>query len=140
MADKFVATTNQWVRDSKARLEAVFLESTQQVFSDAQKPVGAGGNMPIDTGTLRASLQVGVRGSEASVIFGSAKEAKLGADPDISVAIASATVGDVIFGGWTAKYAAYQHFVIGHLWIDKAVQNWQSIVTANVNRLKGLFK
>ncbi len=139
MADPFVATTNQWVRDSKKRLTAVFLESAQQLFSDAQKPVGAGGNMPIDTGFLRASLVIGVGGSEASVIFGSSTEAKLGADPDISVAIASATAGDTIFGGWTAEYAAYQHFVIGHLWVDKAVQNWQSIVTANVQRLKGLF-
>ncbi len=127
--DPFVAVTNQWVRDSKARLTAVFRVSAEDLFAEMQLPVSAGGNMPVDLGFLRNSLQTGIEG-------GGIEE---GEDSYV-VVVASAELGQKIIGGWTAEYAAYQHYTIGHLWVDKAIQNWQRIVTKNVRDLEGRLK
>ncbi len=125
--DPFVAKTNQFVRDTKARLEAVFVDSAQDLFAEAQLPVSAGGNMPVDFGFLRNSLQTGLDG-----------EAGTEGEDSYVVALASAKIGQKVVGRWTAVYAAYQHYTIGHLWVDKAVQNWQRIVTKNVQLLQRL--
>ncbi len=122
MAKSFEAQISDWVRKTQRRTEAVFKQSAQEVFSIAQTPVRAGGDMPIDTGTLRASLQTGLNGSEGVS----------GADSYV-LTIAGAELGDTINGGWTAEYARHRHYGSspGNLWRDKAVQHWQEIVARN---------
>ncbi len=95
MAESFTAQVNAWTKATEARMSVVFKQSAQDVFALAQKPVAAGGNMPIDTGFLRGSLQTGLNGSEGV------------SGPDAYVlAIAEANLGDTILGGWTADRRA----------------------------------
>jgi hypothetical protein len=120
----FTAQIDAWTRKSEARVEAVFKQSAQEVFSVAQRPVAAGGNMPVDTGTLRSSL---LTGRDGGAIFE-------GADSYV-LAIAGVPLGGRVLGVWTANYASAVHFGArgrrGRMWVDLAAQQWQDIVTRN---------
>lgn len=143
MADDFQAQVSKWVLATKARTEAIFKESAQDVFAAAQKPVGAGGNMPVDTGFLRASLQVGLEGETADTVFTQEEAKDKNKSLPLILAIAGASLGDTIQGGWSAEYAEAVEFghggVKGRLFAASAVQQWQSIVSKNVARLKALL-
>ena len=54
---QFAATVEAWVREVEGGLLAIVQESTQEVVDLIKKPVGAGGNMPVDTSFLQNSLQ-----------------------------------------------------------------------------------
>ena len=132
MAKSFEAQISDWVRKTLSRSEGVFKESVQEVFSIAQEPVGKGGgngNMPIDTGFLRASLQTGLNGSEGVS----------GSDSYV-LTIVGAELGDTIEGGWTAEYARARHYgsAPGNLWREKAAQQWQEIVARNARKAEAL--
>lgn len=145
MADNNTATfssqVSKWVNQTKRRTEGVFKASAQEVINIAQTPVGDGGNMPIDTGFLRASLRTGLNGNipTGETTDGDAAEAKKGNVATI-LAIGFAKLGDTISGGWTAEYAAAVHNGIsadeetgrksrdGKLWLDLAAQQWPAIV------------
>ena len=143
MAKSFEAQISDWVRKTQRRTEGVFKESAQEVFRVAQKPVGGGGAMPIDTGFLRASLQVGLNGDvpTGSPSEGDIKIAEKGTDVDI-LTIIGARIGDNITGIWTANYAAAVHYGAkgrpGRLWVDLAAQQWQEIVARNARRAEAL--
>lgn len=101
MGANFSAQVDAWVRKSEARMLAVFQESTQRTVALAQARI------PIQTGFARASI----RGSLQSMppIEPGANKPKGGSfayDPgEITVTIAGATIGSVIYIGWTANYA-----------------------------------
>src|SRR5690606_12512139 len=59
---RFSGQVDDWVLATEKRLTAVLRESTRRVIEVMQTPVNEGGNMPIDTGFLRASLVVVVNG------------------------------------------------------------------------------
>ena len=72
----FSAQVSAWVRMSERRIETVFKEAAQDVISEMQE-VGpsvanpdshGGGNMPVDTGALRASLQAALN-QPSNVVF-----------------------------------------------------------------------
>lgn len=122
MAESFEASVSKWVKKTKGATEAVFKQSAQELFSIAQKPVGAGGNMPVVTGFLRSSLQTGLNG-----------EAGVEGEDSYVATIAGARLGDTIVGGWTAVYARAVELGFGNrkgrFFMSLAVQQWQSIVT-----------
>lgn len=132
---EFSAAVDKWVLKSKNRAEAVFRESTQRVVSEMQKPVGAGGNMPVDTGFLRASVRAslsamptidkGSRGADISVSYDSSP---------VVMTIARAKLGQTIYVGYTASYAPYQENSRG--FVRLAAAQWQSIVRAVVRDAK----
>ncbi len=97
------------------------------MFSIAQKPVAAGGNMPIDTGFLRESLQTGLNGSHG-----------LTGPESYVFTIAGSEIGDTILGGWTVEYARHVHYGTrgsnGRMWVSLAAQHWQQIVADNAKR------
>jgi hypothetical protein len=105
-------------------------ESLQDVIRDAQTPVGAGGQMPVDTGFLRNSLTVEVRGSQVAE----------GGD-SFTLGIAQLNLGDPISFAWTAQYAIPRHYAVGvgqggGLWRDAAAVKWSTIVEKNAKELK----
>ena len=120
----FSAQISAWARKTERRAEAVFKQSAQEVFSIAQTPVKRGGNMPIDTGFLRGSLQTGLNGA-----------AGVKGDESHVLAIAAARLGDIIEGGWTAQYALPVELGAGgrpgRLFMNSAAQQWQDIVARN---------
>lgn len=138
MADSFQAQVEKWANQTTRDLELIFKQSAQEVFSKAQTPVAQGGNMPVDTGFLRNSFVAGLNGSTSLT------------GPDAYVAaIAGAKLGDVVFGGWTAKYAARMEFGFfgqdslgrtynqaGMGFARKAVMQWQQIVERNAAKVR----
>ena len=138
MATKFEAQIDKWVNQTSKDLELIFKQSAQELFSKAQTPVAQGGNMPVDTGFLRNSFVAGLNGSTSLK------------GPDAYVAaIAGAKLGDVVFGGWTAKYAARIEFGFsgqdslgrtynqdGRGFARKAAMEWQQIVQRNAAKVR----
>lgn len=138
MVTKFSAQLDQWANQTSRDLELIFKESAQELFTKAQTPVAQGGNMPVDTGFLRNSFVAGLNGSTSLT------------GPDAYVAaIAGAKLGDVVFGGWTAKYAARIEFGFsgqdslgrtynqdGRGFVRKAAMEWQQIVQRNAAKVR----
>ena len=138
MAKSFAASIQAFGKKAMDRAEDIFKQSAQDVFAIAQTPKAQGGNMPVDTGILRNSLQTALNGSTYLA----------GADGYVAV-IAGAELGDTIFGGWTVKYARRLEFGFvgtdaagrtynqpGNFFAGNAVAQWQSIVAANAAKVK----
>lgn len=137
---KFVADVKAFSDLSEKRISAVFKQSAQELFSMAQTPKGEGGNMPVDTGFLRNSLQMDINGMPVSE-----------GSQSYTLAILNADFGDVITGTYQAAYALRmeQGFVgrdslgrsynqTGNFFVKKAAMQWQQIVRKNVNKARAL--
>lgn len=137
MVDTFTAQVEAFVAKSRKKLELVFKESAQDVFEAAQRPKAQGGNMPVDTGFLRNSLQSSLNGQGGP------------SGPESYVlVIAGSKLGDTVLGGWTAKYARHVEYgtsnedgtskMAGSFFALKAAQQWQAIVSKNAAKAKNL--
>ena len=131
MVGTFTAQVEAFVAKSRMKMELVFKESAQDVFDAAQQPKAKGGNMPVDTGFLRNSMQSSLNGQGGA------------SGPESYVmAIAGANLGDTVFGGWTAKYARHVEYgtskMAGSFFALKAAQQWQAIVSKNAAKAKNL--
>lgn len=124
----FSASVDAWVRKTQERVIAVRNESAQRVVAEMQTPRAEGGNMRVDTGFLRASLQ----GATASMprINPQARGDRDGTytygASTIALVIAQAKPDDTIYFGYTASYAQHRERVDG--FVRLAAQNWQRIV------------
>jgi len=105
-----------------ARATAIMRESAQRVIEQAQTARGNGGNMPVDTGFLRASGQASLTGLPS----GPSHQGEGFGNFDYTFVIAQAKLGGTIWFGWTANYAIYMEFRYGFMRL--AAQNWQAIV------------
>src|SRR5690349_10600036 len=107
----FAAQVDAWVRETKARQDAVLRESAQRLTELAQTPVAKGGNLPVDTGFLRASLHASLNGSVPPL-----RGMPDGGGPvqydgaAVALVISNASVGDVITFSYAAAYAVHVHF------------------------------
>ena len=139
MAQSFSAQVDGHIARYRERMEAVFKQSAQDVFEQAQTPqpgvreTGGSfevGKIPVgETGFLRGSFVSGLNGSTALN----------GADSYV-MTIANAELGDTIFGGWTAEYARHVEYgnsrMAGRFFMREAAQRWPQIVRANAARFK----
>lgn len=108
----FGAQVSDWVKQTEGVLEAVVKESVQRVISEAQKPVGRGGRMRIDTGFLRASGQAS---TSAMPTIDGANVPGPGVtynynEGAIALVILGAQMGQTIYFGYTAGYAAAREY------------------------------
>jgi hypothetical protein len=136
----FAAQVDKFVRQTDQRMTAVFRESAQRVIAEMQTPVGAGGNMPIDTGFLRASLQVGVN-TEPVPANRPNPGLPVGYSPNVaSLAIAGAEIGDTIVASYSAVYAPHVEYGSGNRpprrFVGSAAARWQAIVQKVTAELK----
>jgi HK97 gp10 family phage protein len=119
----FSAQVEALVKKTERNMEAVFREASRRVITEAQT------NVPVDTGFLRSSLQVGVN---VPVPPASRPQTTPGAVPSISAVIAGASLGDTITAGYTANYALYVEYGARGRppvrFVGRAVSQWQSIV------------
>ncbi|MGL5737233.1 MAG: hypothetical protein ACRCYS_20435 [Beijerinckiaceae bacterium] len=127
----FSAQVKNWQTKTEETLRKIAATAIQDQLSRMQTPVAQGGNMPVDTSTLRNSLVSELNG------------AAVGKGPDSYVlAIAGMELGDTVTASWTAEYAAIRHYKPedfgqgGGMWRDKSMQYWQSDVDAAANRFK----
>lgn len=142
MTQTFAADVDAWVQRTQARQEAVFRESLQRLVEDMQKPVGDGGNMPVDTGFLRASIQASKSGPPPTRGGRPRKGATYNYTPDdINLVIASATLGETVWVTYGANYArAVEYGANGREargFVRSATQKWQQFVTEVSREARG---
>jgi hypothetical protein len=137
----FSAQVDAWVQQTEQRMDAVFKESTQRVFEEVLVPVGAGGNMPVDTGFLRASFQATLNAPTTTPTFRPENPGTYTPDvAQVALVINGATRGDTIYGVFTANYAVDQEYGSrgrdGRGFVRLAAQRWQQIVSAVASELQ----
>ena len=132
MASSFSAQIASAVADIKGGLDAVVMQSAQDVLTDASLPVAQGGNLPVLTGYLRNSLAVAIN-SEPTTSTG----------PEVTAQIAGFEMGDTISARWTANYAIHVEYGArgraGRAFMRQAASKWQAVVTKNANILLARF-
>lgn len=137
----FDAAVSAWVKQTQARMTAVFRESAQRVIEEMTTPVGAGGNMPVVTGFLRASLRVSIGGNPLLKTINNPSRAVVAFAPTYSLTLASAKIGDVITAVFIANYAqriengfvgtdasGREYNQGGRHFVKLAAQRWPTIV------------
>jgi len=101
----FAAQIDGWVKQTDARITAVFRQSAHDVINKAQE------NAPHDTGFLKASLVVALNSPVPPAIRVKPEgEGQAYQAPNISAVIAAAKMGDTISAGWTAAHALPQEY------------------------------
>ena len=130
-AKSFRARVSAWARKSDRRLTAIVRHSTQRVVQIAQTPVAKGGNMPVDTGFLRASLQSQLTGSTS-----------LSGPESYVLLVAGMQPGQVAEFGWTASYAKHVEYGTrgraGRHFVGNAAAQWSAIVADAVRRSRNI--
>ena len=130
----FSAQVSAWVAETKGRAKAVRDESAQRVIEVMQTPVGAGGNLPVDTGFMRASLLATT--GEVNFVArgrpdGGGRYAYDGGH--VSLVIAGADLNDTITAVYTANYARHVEYGArgrpGRRFVALAAQQWARIVS-----------
>jgi hypothetical protein len=129
----FAATVKRNNEIAKANMLAVRNECAKRLIQAMQRPVGQGGNMPVDTGFLWSSGQITLDESLPTLVDRPSGPNKYTFDGStISLTIANAKVDDTITFAYAAKYAICQNYGTIHMtgtkFRDLAVQQWPQIV------------
>lgn len=130
----FAAQVSDWVRETKARTDAVYRESAQRVVETMQVPRAMGGNMRVDTGFLRASLVATTTGILPPMQDKPDGVAAFAYDAgQINLVINGADITDTITVAYTANYARPREYGSrgqpGDRFVSLAAQQWQRIVS-----------
>lgn len=140
---EFVAQIDKWIAANTERVRAVKNEAIMRTVEAAQVPVGAGGNLPVATGFLRASLQVAV----GKVEFTPREPPPEGRTSyawmpeEVSLVLANAPLEASISCGWLAVYGRRVEYGFsgtdslgrvynqqGRAFLRRAAQRWPAIV------------
>lgn len=132
----FSATINSWVAETKERKDLVFQEAAELLLAEVVRPGpsvanpggSGGGNMPIDTGFLAASLQVRI-GDGLAVLVGNPGETGKTYSYDAAattLVINGAKFGDTITASFAAEYAIVME--ARYAFVALAAQRWQQFV------------
>ena len=126
MARDFAAAIADFQRSFDDKVRIASIGAIQDLAAQANTSVGAGGNMPVDTGDLMGSIEGGVNGSKGTAV---------------AAAMARFQAGDSAWIGWQMEYAAHVEFGSqgrsGRGYARKAAQNWKAIVRANAQKVAG---
>ncbi|KAB2798977.1 HK97 gp10 family phage protein [Brucella anthropi] len=149
MAKSFAATVGQWAVKVDGALEVVFKESAQELVSQMDKLLA---DMVYDqpssenyrrTGFLRASLMASREAMPR--LYRDNPGASVPPDlQQVILVINSADIGDTIYLGYTANYAAYVHYgakgAAPRPWVTLIAQRWEEIVAAKAKEVKQRLK
>ena len=127
MATTFEEQVGAFVAKSNERMTAVYKQAIQATVNEAQKERGKGGNMPVDTGFLRASGDAALNNLPSGETTNTAEGGTVKWNSTASLlVINSAKLGDNVFFGWSANYAQYMERRYGFTRL--AIQNWDQNV------------
>lgn len=101
------------------------------------KPPNLGGRLPVDTGFLWHSFQMSTTGLPPLRENPSGDGSYTYTPGPINAVITNAELGQTLYGGYGAKYAARVNFEYGYMFVDMALQQWPQIVDQVVQDLKG---
>lgn len=138
MALTFAATVKAWTDKVKGAFETVFHESAEELLRTmddllvqtvyAAPPAPSGYKR---TGFLRASVVASTVAMPLLVRENPGVPVPTDLGPMVLV-INGAEVGETLYLGYSAKYAAFVHYSAkghaGRPWVDMAAQRWQAIV------------
>ncbi|WP_313242162.1 hypothetical protein [Stenotrophomonas sp.] len=138
MANKFGDQVKAFSEKAKAMQLAIFRESAQRLFEEANTQEGEGGKMPVDTGFLRNSRAASTEGMPADGAM------------DPNVVFAGMELGQTVWAGWTAVYAmrmehgfqgadslGREYTQAGKGFARAAAQRWDFIVAEVTAEVKG---
>jgi hypothetical protein len=135
----FGAAVSKWCMESEARMKAVRNIAIEEMVEDMQKPVGAGGSMPVDVGFLRASFVAAKGAVRLPATFkpeGPGRYSYNGSE--LSLVLATAKADETITLGWTANYAAHANYGSrgrpGRLFMELGMQRWPQYVARAAER------
>lgn len=138
MTKTFEITVEDWVAKSKEVTDAIIKESTQRIVNEIRTPRARGGNMPVDTGFLRASVTVQINTLSAPVTMNPNRKMKHPDSTQWVINLAQAEAGDIIFVAFTANYAVFMEARYG--FVRLGIQNFQQHVNAATQELKARFQ
>lgn len=143
----FSGAISEWGKAELERAEAIFHEAAKAVANDARLSVRDGGRMPIDTGTLRRSLQAST--TEMPVVA----DNEVGTGNNVEMVIDGAALGSTVWMGFTVKYALRQEYgfvgedSLGRVYnqagagfVSAAAQKWPQLVTAAEATVRSRFE
>ncbi len=143
----FAAQVSEWAKAELEREEAVFQTAAQEVANEVRVPVAEGGRMPVDLGNLRRSLMAST--SDMPTIRADKTEFQ---DNGIELVIAGSQLGDTVFLGFQAAYAARMNYGFvgtdslgrtynqaGFGFVDAVAQRWPQIVTQAEAKVRNRF-
>ena len=107
MAGSFSAQVGAWAQQTQQRMQAVFRDAAQTVANEVRRPVASGGNMPVDTGNLRRSLMAS---TAAMPQIRTELEGFVDNEGQVTLVIAGARLGETIYLGFQANYAAHMEY------------------------------
>lgn len=139
MASTFTAQMEAFATRAKEKMTLVVKQSAQDVFELAtttQPGVEATGGkfevgkVPVDTGNLINSFQIGLNGGRGGNVGG------------VDLVIAGMKLGDSVTGVFTAAYAREVEYgtskMAGRFYVLSAAQQWQNIVSRNAAKARAL--
>jgi hypothetical protein len=108
-------------------MKAVRDESIQRLVDEISTPVGEGGNMPVETGFMRASL-VAARGDvQLTKVEKPKGDATYSYSAgQVGLVLAETPMGETVTIGWTASYAEYVNYK--RQFLGLGFQRWPQIV------------
>jgi len=146
----FDGVVSAWVKRTDERMTAVFRESSSRIIEEMVRTVKEGGNMPVITGFLRASLRVYIGGALTLSTVGNPGKKVVAFSDSYRLTIASAKIGDTISAVFVANYAMrIEHGFVGtdslgreynqggRHFVKLAAQRWRTIVRQVSAELKG---
>lgn len=138
----FATVVGDWVHTVDGALDVIFRESAQELVRQLDielvdlvydRPPAPSGYKR--TGFLRASVVASTQAMPMLVRENPGAPVPTDLGPWVLV-INNADVGQTIYVGYTANYAAYVHYRHAAPWIDLTVQRWQQIVDTAAARVK----
>lgn len=138
----FTAEVDQWVRETQQRMDAVLRMSIQRTITAMQVPQGKGGNLPVDTGFLRNSLNV-TTGSPVP-----ATQSNPYASPNsvnwstssVTATISGLHIGTTLYATYAANYALHVEYGAngraGTAFVRTAAAKWPQIVNQAAAELR----
>lgn len=141
--NSFSAQVSDWVKKTKKRQLVIFQQSTQDVVFEMQRPVGSGGNMPVDTGFLRSSLETTINAPAQGYKQRPTDAFSYDwAEAQFTLTINRAKIGDSIYAVYLANYAWFQEYGSqgreGRGFVRLAALQWQRIVDDNVRKAQAI--
>ncbi|WP_029581941.1 hypothetical protein [Bradyrhizobium sp. URHD0069] len=133
----FVSAVDDWVKSTEQRMTAVWKESTQRLNSVVVANL-SGGVVNVQTGFLRASERASTEAMPTIDPTAQPKDEQSYSfdEGQITTVIASATLGQTIYLGWTAAYAGHVNWGTANMaprrYVDLAAEQWQVIVNGVV--------
>ena len=129
----FGADVGKWATQTKQRMEIIRKEAAQRVVEIMQTPVAKGGNLPLDTGFMRASLQAQIGQGAFTARDNPGGDGSFSYDAGaVSLVIAGSKLTDTITVAFTANYAIHQEYGArgrpGRAFVRLASQQWGRVV------------